>query len=123
MVDRRSVRCLVVDDDRYGAETVGAFLEILGAEVQVAYGGQEAIDIASHFQPRLVVLDLNMPNMDGFETCRRLRQQSWSGHAVFVAYTGLPYSRTSALAACFHHVVSKGDPPDVFETLLNELRN
>ena len=121
MVDRRPVRCLVVDDDHDGAEVVGEFLKILGAEVRVVYGGQEAIAIASHFQPRMVVLDLVMPGIDGFETCRRLRRQHWSGDAVFIAYTGLPSPRADALAAGFDRVVSKGDPPGVFETILSGL--
>ena len=121
MVDRRPVKCLVVDDDHDGAEVVGEFLKILGAEVRVVYSGQEAIAIASYFQPRMVVLDLNMPGIDGFETCRRLRQQHWSGDAVFIAYTGLPFPRADALAGGFDRVVSKGDPPDVFEKVLSGL--
>jgi CheY-like chemotaxis protein len=60
MVGRRSVKCLVVDDDHDGAEVVGEFLKILGAEVRVVYS-QEAIDLAGHFQPRMVVLDINCP--------------------------------------------------------------
>jgi len=111
---------LVVDDDHDGAEVVGEFLKILGAEVRVVYS-QEAIDLAGHFQPRMVVLDINMSAIDGFETCRRLRQQQWSGDAVFIAYTGMPAPRAAALAAGFDRVVSKGDPPDVFEAILNGL--
>lgn len=119
--DRGSVKCLVVDDDRDSAEVVGDFLTLLGAKVRTVYGGQEAIDTAPQLQPRLVVLDLNMPVIDGFETCRRLKQQDWSGDAVFIAYTGLPYSQAAALQAGFDHVVSKGDPPQVFETILDAL--
>jgi hypothetical protein len=48
-----------------------------------------------------------------------LRQQQWSGDAVFIAYTALPSPRVAALAAGFDRVVSKGDPPEVFETILN----
>jgi CheY-like chemotaxis protein len=123
MVNRRSVKCLVVDDDHDGAEVVGQFLQTLGAEVRVVYSGQEAIDVAPHFQPRMVVLDINMPFIDGFETCRRLRQQQWSGDAVFIAYTGMPAPRSATLAAGFDRVVSKGDPPDVFERILKGLEH
>ena len=121
MVDRGSVKCLVVDDDHDGAEIVGEFLKIFGAEVRVVYSGQEAIDIAPRFQPQMVVLDINMPVIDGFEACRRLRQQQWSGDALFIAYTGLPSPQADALAAGFDRVVSKGDPPGVFETILTGL--
>ena len=73
MAARPQVKCMVVDDDHQGAEVLGDFLRALGADVRVVYGGQQAIDMATHFEPRMVVLDLNMPTMDGFETCKRLR--------------------------------------------------
>lgn len=119
MADRRPVKCLVVDDDSDGADVMGEFLEALGAEVRVVYGGQHAIDVAPYFQPRMVVLDLNMPAMDGFETCRRLRQQPWSHDAVIVAYTGLPVAKANLIAAGFDHFVAKGDSPEAFATLLD----
>jgi CheY-like chemotaxis protein len=124
MIDRRSVKCLkclVVDDDHDGAEIVGEFLNTLGAEVRVVYGGQAAIDIAPTFRPRMVVLDINMPSIDGLETCRRLKQQRWADDAVFIAYTAMDLSRAAAAAAGFDRVVSKGDAPDVFEKVLNGL--
>ena len=104
-----------------GAELVGEFLKVLGADVRVVYSGQAAIDIGPNFQPRMVVLDINMPGIDGFETCRRLRHQRWADDAVFVAYTGMPPARAAAVAAGFNHVVSKGDPPVVFVTIFNGL--
>jgi CheY-like chemotaxis protein len=121
MDDRLPVKCMVVDDDHDGAEVVGEFLKALGAEVKVVYGGQQAIDIAPHFEPRMVVLDLNMPTIDGFETCRRLRQQGWSHHVVIVAYTGLPAPKAILMAAGFDHLVTKGDPPEIFETILKSI--
>jgi CheY-like chemotaxis protein len=121
MAPDRSVKCLVVDDDHDGAEAISAFLTLFGANVQVVHGGPDAILSASQFEPRLVVLDINMPGMDGLETCRRLRQQPWSGDAVFIAYTGVSYPKAVALAAGFDHVVTKGDPPQVFETIVKGL--
>jgi len=78
--DYVTLRCLVVDDHRDGAEALGAVLTMLGLDVRVAYSGRAAIELAHEFQPRLVVLDINMPGLDGFETVKRLRQQS--GHAL-----------------------------------------
>ena len=112
---------MVVDDDPDGADVVGEFLKVLGAEVRIVYGGQQAIDVAPLFQPRMIVLDLNMPAIGGFETCRRLRLQRWSQHALIIAYTGLPTTKAIVMAAGFDHLVSKGDPPVIFETLLNGL--
>jgi CheY-like chemotaxis protein len=119
MVDRRPVKCMVVDDDHDGAEVVGEFLKALGAEVRVVFGGQQAIDLAPHFQPGMVILDLNMPTIDGYATCKRLRLQGWSRHAVIIAYTGLPVHKAIVMAAGFDHLVSKGDPPDIFQTILD----
>ena len=76
MIARRPVKCMVVDDDHDGALFLGEFLKTLGADVRVVHGAQQAIDLAPHFQPLLVVLDLNMPVMDGFQTCRQLRLQA-----------------------------------------------
>ena len=122
MTGNRAMRCLVVDDDHDGADIVGEFLNDLGAEVRVAYGGLEAIAVGPDFRPRVVVLDLYMPAVDGFETCRRLRQQEWARSALFIGYTGTPEARAAALEAGFDRIVSKGDSPAVFETILNGLR-
>ena len=121
MANRLAVKCMVVDDDRDGAEVVGEFLKASGAEVKIVYGGRQAIEVAAHFQPRMVVLDLNMPAIDGFETCRRLRLQAWSRNAVIIAYTGLPTTEAAVIAAGFDYLVLKGDSPEVFETILNGL--
>lgn len=121
MVDHGLLKCMVVDDDHDGAELVGQFLKLLGAQVRVVNGGQQAIDLAPHFQPRMVVLDVEMPLIDGFETCKSLRQQRWASNAVIIAYTGLPIAKAAAVAAGFDHVVSKGDSPAIFQTILNGL--
>ena len=115
--DEEPVTCLVVDDDHDGGNAVGEFLRALGGNVRVAYSGQAAIDVAPHFEPRLVVLDLSMRAIDGFQTCRQLRGQRWSRDAVFVAYTGMPASKAHVLAAGFNHLVAKGDPPGVLEKI------
>ena len=119
MIDGQLVKCMVVDDDHDGADVVGEYLKLLGAEVKVVYGGQQAIDLAPHFRPRMVVLDLSMPTIDGFETCKSLRQQRWSRGVVIIAHTGLPASKAFVIAAGFDHLVSKGDSPQVFDTILN----
>ena len=93
------MRCLVVDDDRDGATVLGDLLELLGAEVRVVYDGAEAIAIAPEFQPQMVVLDINMPRIDGFVTSSALHQQAWSNAAKFIAYTGLPHPKSALTAA------------------------
>jgi DNA-binding response OmpR family regulator len=75
-------RVLVVDDEAHIRTAVQRALLARGYEVEVASDGQEALDRAATSSPELVVLDLNMPTMDGLEVCRRLR--SWSDVPILV---------------------------------------
>jgi PAS domain S-box-containing protein len=81
-------RVLVIDDNIDSADSVAALLELEGAEVRVAYAGQSALVMGAAFRPTLVLLDLGMPGMNGYEVARALRGEPW-GHDVFlVAMTG-----------------------------------
>jgi CheY-like chemotaxis protein len=61
----RTLRVLVVDDDRDGADALGLLIEELGNQVHVTYGGTQALKVAAVFQPNLMLIDLAMPDMDG----------------------------------------------------------
>ena len=63
-------------------------LETLGLDVRVAYGGRAALEIAAAFKPEMVFLDLSMPEMDGYETARRLRQLPYGRGVQLFALTG-----------------------------------
>lgn len=116
------LKCLVVDDHHDGAEALGAFLTMLGAQVRVCFTGEAAIDIARYLRPRLVVLDINMPGLDGFETAKQLQQQEWAHIATFVAHTGMAWPpKGAAQAARFHHFLIKGDSTVQFETIVARL--
>ena len=115
------VRCLVVDDNRDVAVALGAFLEIIGAVVLVAFGGEDAIVVAQEFRPRLVVLDIAMPGLDGFETARRLKRQPWAPDAIFVAHTAVDSPRSAIDPGDFHYWFKKGDSAARFEALVTEL--
>ena len=118
-----TLRCLVVDDHRDGAEALGAFLTMLGLDVRVVFSGRAAIELAHAFQPDMVVLDINMPGLDGFETAKRLKQQSWARIALFVAHTGMRREAASGdLFADFHHVLTKGDGAKALEAIVDNLR-
>jgi signal transduction histidine kinase/ActR/RegA family two-component response regulator len=86
MVDRR--RILVVDDNTDAAESLALLLQLAGHDVRVAHDGVETLAVASEFEPEVVLLDLGMPKMDGYETARRLRNESWGQRAMLVALTG-----------------------------------
>src|SRR5262249_34854516 len=101
-------RVLVVDDHWDGAESTAALLRIQGHEVRTAHDGPEALEAARAFRPQVVLLDIGLPGMDGYEVARRLRQEPESGGVVLVAVTGYgrDEDRRAAAAAGFdHHLV------------------
>lgn len=106
-------RILVVDDNRDAAETLGALLEALGATVTVAHSGQAALESLATFTPDAVLLDIGMPDMDGYEVARRLRAMPSLARTVVIALTGWGQDqdvRHSRGAGFDHHMVK---PPDI----------
>ncbi|HVT39140.1 MAG TPA: response regulator [Gemmatimonadaceae bacterium] len=85
-------RILVVDDNRDAAEGLAALLRLRGHEVLVAHDGPMALDITATEQPSVVLLDIGLPEMDGYEVCRRLRQQGLAD-AQIIAMTGYGQDR------------------------------
>jgi CheY-like chemotaxis protein len=81
-------RILVVDDTRDIADALAMLLETMDADVRVAYDGRSALNIVTTFAPEIVLLDIGMPGMDGYETARRLRQLLNGQAAMLVALTG-----------------------------------
>ena len=86
-----TVRCrriLVADDFPQSAETLARLLRHDGSEVRVAQDGAEAFETAAEFRPDVVVLDLAMPKLNGYEAARKIRAQPWGKHMVLIALTG-----------------------------------
>jgi PAS domain S-box-containing protein len=81
-------RVLVVDDNRDGANTLVEFLNMMGHETLTAHDGQQAVDMAAKFRPDVILLDIGLPELPGYDACRRIRQQPWGRHIVIVALTG-----------------------------------
>jgi CheY-like chemotaxis protein len=81
-------RVLVVDDNRDAADSLGNLLGSLGAEVRIAYDGHAALAAVAEHPPHIVLLDLGMPGMDGFEVARRLADRPERGEFRLVALTG-----------------------------------
>lgn len=81
-------RILVVDDNRDSADSLGILLEMDGNQTCVAYDGLQALEMASTFRPDVVVLDLGLPQLDGYEVAQRIRQETWGQDIVLVALTG-----------------------------------
>ena len=104
-----SLRVLVVDDDRDGADALGLLLEELGNQVHVTYSGTQAIDVATVFRPHLMLIDLAMPDMDGCRLVTSLRQMPAFAQTKIVAVTGHADQghKTLALKAGFDTVLFK----------------
>jgi len=81
-------RVMVVDDNRDSADTTTAILRLLGNQVECAYSGQDALNLAQRFKAHVVLLDLAMPGMDGFEVLRQLRTVPGMAHTFGIAMTG-----------------------------------
>jgi CheY-like chemotaxis protein len=82
-------RVLVVDDSRDAAEMLASLLTLQGNDTRIAYDGQDAVHIALTYRPQLILLDLGMPGMNGFEACRAIRRGWRGGHRPYiVALTG-----------------------------------
>jgi PAS domain S-box-containing protein len=81
-------RILVVDDNRDAATSLSILLELSGHEVRTAHDGPEGLELAEHYRPGLVLLDIGLPTLSGYEVCRRLRQRSWGREPVVIALTG-----------------------------------
>jgi PAS domain S-box-containing protein len=82
-------RILVVDDNRDSAKSLAMLLKLTGHETHTAYDGLEAVAAAAALRPEVVLLDIGLPKLNGYEAARQLRQQPWGKGMVLVALTGL----------------------------------
>jgi PAS domain S-box-containing protein len=81
-------RILVVDDNEDAAEWLATVLRLHGHETHIAHDGLEAVRSAEQIRPEVVLLDIGLPRLDGYEACRRIRAQSWGQDLQLVALTG-----------------------------------
>jgi CheY-like chemotaxis protein len=102
-------RILIVDDNRDAAESLAMLLSITGNQTQTAFDGLEAVEAAAAFKPDLVLLDIGLPKLNGYDACRRIREQAWSRNMVLVALTGWGQEedRSRASDAGFHSYIVK----------------
>jgi len=119
------MRVLVVDDNRDSAESLGMVLQMLGAEVTLAHDGHSAIDAFGAGNSSVVLLDIGLPGMDGYEVARRLRARHPDRHPTIVAVTGWGQEddrRKAREAGIDHHIVKPADI-DQLQHLLASLAN
>ena len=101
-------RILIIDDNQDASDTLGTLLEALGATVRVAHSGREALEMLEEFGPDSVLLDIGMPDMDGYEVARRIRANPRHAEVLLIALTGWGQEsdqRQAQSAGFDHHIV------------------
>jgi CheY-like chemotaxis protein len=119
-------RILVVDDDHLTADSLATLLRMFGYDVHTRYDGASAVVAAEELRPHLIILDLGMPILNGYEACRKIRAQSWGEGFVIVAVTGWgPNSGMPSTEDCgFNaHVVKPVRPGELKQLLANLLQD
>ncbi len=116
-------RILVVDDNVDSAETLGTILELSGHEVTIAHNGEEALALAGEGRPEVVLLDIGLPKIDGYEVARRLRLDPRNEGMLLVAVTGYgkEEDRHRGQEAGFHHHLVKPVDPGALQALLAKM--
>jgi PAS domain S-box-containing protein len=109
----RRRRVLVADDNADAAESMAALLELYGHEVRTAEDGEEAVRRAEAFRPDVLLLDLGMPKMNGYDACRAVRARDWGRVITVIALTGWGAAddrRRTREAGFDHHLTKPVDP-------------
>jgi CheY-like chemotaxis protein len=118
-------RILIVDDNEDGAASLAMLLQFGGHETYAARDGREAIEAAERLRPDAVLLDIGLPGLNGYEVCRRIRQQPWGKGLMLVALTGWGQDedrRRSKEAGFDAHMVKPVDPEVLLKLLASAER-
>jgi signal transduction histidine kinase/ActR/RegA family two-component response regulator len=122
-IPQRTARVLVVEDNADTAESLTMFLELLGHRVRAAYDGVAALDAARANVPDVMLVDIGLPGMDGYEVARRVRRDPDLKQVVLVALTGYGQEEVKhqAMAAGFDYHLVKPVNPDALHGLVARL--
>jgi two-component system CheB/CheR fusion protein len=116
-------RILIVEDNSDIAESLGTFLAMDGHTVRIAQDGAVALETLHSFAPEVVLLDIGLPGMDGYQVARRMRAETNQKDLIIVAMSGYgeeQHRRQSLEAGCDDHLV-KPVQPDTLRSFLNRL--
>lgn len=117
------LRILVVDDNFDAADSLAILLKMWGHEVQVAYDGASALQTALSYLPAVILLDIALPKIDGFQLARRFRQEAELKEAVLIAVTGYgDEGHRVQWEGAFDHYLIKPVETDHLQALLTTLR-
>lgn len=126
VIDQSERRVLVVDDNKPIRDLSKQMFEMLGHSVRTASDGEEALAVAEEFRPDIILMDLGMPNMDGCEAARRIRQEEWGKSIMLVALSGWGQEKDkqrSEVAGFDHHLVKPAAPADIKRLLASSAPN
>ena len=115
-----SRKLLIVDDLRDSADSLATLCRIMGHDVRTAYDGTNALGTAEEFRPDVVLLDIGMPGLSGYDACRHIREQPWGKGIFLVALTGWGQEadrRRTEEAGFDQHLVKPVHSADLMELL------
>ena len=107
------LRILIVEDNRDAAEMLNAMLASWGQDTRIAYDGLSAIEVAEELRPQVMLLDIGLPHLNGYDVARHIRQQAWSKDLLMVAVTGWGQEADklrSSAAGIDHHLIKPVEP-------------
>jgi PAS domain S-box-containing protein len=117
------LKILVVDDNRDAADACAALLELSGHHVRTAYTGRRALELAEAFHPHVLLLDIGLPDIDGYRLASQIRAAPWGRGITLIAITGWGQEgdrRRAIDAGCDHHL-TKPIAPETVESILQSL--
>lgn len=120
---KRGFRILVVDDNQDSAMSLAMMLSIMGHETRTAHDGESAVTTAEAFLPEVVLLDIGLPKLNGYEVAQRIREQAWGATMFLIAVTGWGQDedrQRSAEVGLNVHMVKPVEPA-VLEKILADL--
>jgi DNA-binding response OmpR family regulator len=119
----RPLRILLADDDRDATLSLSTLLKLEGYEVRHVYDGNATLDAVREFEPDIVLIDIGMPKLSGYDVSRYIRERYGKERPVLVALTGWKQASDRILAtlAGFHHHVAKPYDPGALLELIRRL--
>jgi two-component system OmpR family response regulator len=119
------LRVLIVDDHKDGAEALAAYLSFEPMECRIALGGRQGIELGTAWQPDVIIMDISMPGLDGFETTLALRRDLRAGNTVILAFTALDEADVLGHLShpLFDGYCQKGQPPAALIALIRHFMN
>ena len=121
----RRIRVLIVDDNVDAASSLEQLLTLAGYTTKSVYDGVSALEVAEVLRPNVVLLDLGLPNISGFEVARRLRASAWSTGVRLIAITGWGQERDrlrTQEAGFDDHLTKPVDPEQLLSLLASARR-